>query len=81
MATESVTTDPTQYRAEPVLGNFTDCAEVHLWCARALSQLVSNPETMKCWNDDIQDALRYLLAGEISRAERAWHAEAAGVCI
>jgi len=80
MAIESLATDPEQYGAAPVKGNYTSDASMHLWCANALACIVSNDEsTFGCANADIQAALRYLLRCEIGRARAAQAAEAAEV--
>lgn len=77
MATESVAADPAYYGADPVKGNYTDDAHMHLWCANALSSIVANDEsTFGDANDDIQAALRYLLSREVARARSAQAAEA-----
>ena len=60
------------YGADPVHGNFTASADMHLWCAGALSQLVATPDaSLSSMNDDIQATIRYLLSCEIRRAEKA----------
>lgn len=75
MASESVATNPSNYDSEPVEGNFTDCPSIHLWCANALSSVLSAPDaTFDSWNDDIQAAVRYLLSCEVSRAQQAFRA-------
>lgn len=74
MATETVATnpDPEVFGAEPVHGNFTTDAGTHLWCAHALSLLVASPdEPLSTLNDDLQQAVRYLLECEIGRARKA----------
>lgn len=77
MAIESVAADPAYYGADPVKGNFTGDAHMHLWCASALSSIVANDEaTFGAANDDIQAALRYLLSCEVARARAAQAAEA-----
>lgn len=64
--------DPQMYGAKSVHGNYTEEAEMHLWCASALSCLVATPEvSLKQFNDDIQAAIRYLLKSEIHRAQKA----------
>lgn len=64
--------DPAIYGADPVLGNYTDDAEQHLWCAQALARVLAAPEiAIDEFNDDIQAALRYLLQSEIGRAHKA----------
>lgn len=79
MATESVATDPEMYGAPPMLGNYTGDADMHLWCANALARVVATPDAaFESWNDDIQDAIRYLLSCEVSRAKHAHAGEAAG---
>lgn len=76
MATEIVATRPEVYDALPVHGNFTDEAHAHLWCAHALSIVLTAPERpVDELNDDIQEALRYLLSSEVSRAKKAAAAE------
>ena len=76
MATESVATRPDRYGADPVHGNFTDESHMHLWCAQALAIVLTTPERpVDELNDDIQEALRSLLASEISRAKQAAKAE------
>lgn len=58
--------------AEPVQGNYTTEAGLHLWCAHALSALVSSPDTaLEEFNDDIQEAVRFLLHCEVQRAMNA----------
>jgi hypothetical protein len=79
MATESVeqaVIPADMYGAEPLLGNFTDDSEIHLWCANALSCVVSSTDAMETFNDNIQEALRYLLHREVSRAWQANKARA-----
>lgn len=77
MATESVATNPEMYGAEPVHGNFTAEAEMHLWCANALSLALANPENpIDDMNEDAQAALRYLLSCEVGRAMQAARARA-----
>lgn len=77
MASESVATYPEAYDADPVHGNFTTDAETHLWCANALCKLVVTPAvSLGEMNDDIQEAIRYLLSCEISRAKQAATAQA-----
>jgi hypothetical protein len=71
MATTSVAKHPAIYGADPVRGNFTDDSSMHLWCAQALAAVVACRDSMESWNDDIQDALRYLLAKEVARANKA----------
>ena len=72
MAIESVATRPDTYDADPVQGNFTDEAHAHLWCAHALAIVLTAPERpVDELNDDIQEALRYLLSSEVSRAKKA----------
>ncbi len=76
MASESVATRPDTYGTDPVHGNFTDEAETHLWCAQALATLVASPEeSLSSLNDDLQEALRYLLQREVSRARSAAQAK------
>lgn len=76
MAIESVATHPESYHAEPVHGNFTGDAAMHLWCADALAAVLAAPnEPVDSLNDELQEALRYLLHCEIRRARQA---EAAG---
>jgi len=76
MATNSLAADPEQYGAAPAKGNFTTDASAHLWCAAALGYLVANDEaTFANANDDIQAALRHLLACEVGRARAAQLAE------
>lgn len=67
--------NPEMYGAPALKGNFTDAAEAHLWCANALASVVASPEAMEDWNDDIQQALRYLLQRETRRAMKAQEAE------
>ena len=76
MTTTAIRKEPSVYGADPVLGNYTTDAAMHLWCANALAIVVLSPDaTFDSWNDDIQDAVRYLLRCEI---ERAMNAEKAG---
>lgn len=76
MATESVATRPDTYGAHPVHGNYTDEAEAHLWCAQALATLMTAPEeSFSSLNDNLQEALRYLLQREVSRARSAAQAK------
>lgn len=78
MATHSLAADPEQYGASPVKGNYTTGASAHLWCAQALGSLVANDDaTFGNANDDIQAALRHLLACEIRRAHAALAADEA----
>lgn len=78
MATHSLAADPEQYGAAPVKGNYTTDASAHLWCAQALGYLVANDEAaFGHAHDDIQAALRHLLACEIGRAHAALAADAA----
>ena len=69
--------DPAQYGAAPIKGNYTGDAYMHLWCAGALSAVVGNDDAFGDWNNDIQAALRYLLACEVRRARAALAAETA----
>ena len=76
MNAEVATIYPLAHNAPPVQGNFTTTAEMHLWCANALSAVLSDPEAaLEEWNDDIQAALRYLLHCEVERAMHAQRAE------
>lgn len=76
MATEIVSPDPERFGADPVKGNYTGDAYMHLWCAEALAKVVSTPEAaLESWHDDIQEALRYLLSCEVSRARAALQGE------
>lgn len=76
MASESVAIDPGMYGADPVYGNFTEEAHAHLWCANALSVALQDPtRSIGELNDDIQEALRYLLSREVTRARHASTAE------
>ena len=80
MATESVTNpqavDPEMHGAAPVHGNFTAPACEHLWCAEALGHMVGCPSTpFEQWHSDIQDAVRFLLSAELTRARKAMRAE------
>lgn len=75
MASEIVTTYPEMYDAPPLQGNYTTDAHMHLWCSQALGAVVGSKDAMEVWNDDIQEALRYLLACEIKRAAQAHAAE------
>jgi len=60
------------YGAAPSLGNFTEDAHAHLWCAHALAILVATPDmALEELNDDAQNALRYLLSCKIRRAKHA----------
>ena len=64
--------NPSMYGAKPVHGNYTDAASMHLWCAEALSCLLSTPaDPVENLNDHLQEALRYLLMSEIGRAKCA----------
>lgn len=77
MAAPILTVDPEQHGAAPAKGNYTTEASAHLWCADALASLVANDEaTYANANEDIQAALRYLLACELRRARAAQAAEA-----
>jgi hypothetical protein len=74
MATETVAMNYAveTYGADPVHGNFTTSADMHLWCAAALSKLVATPDaSLSSMHDDIQAAIHYLLSCEIGRAEKA----------
>ena len=71
MANESLATDPETHGAPPVKGNYTTDAGSHLWCASALARVVASNESLSIWADDIQLALRHLLACEVGRARAA----------
>ena len=76
MAAEARVIDPEHYEATPIKGNYTTEAASHLWCASALASIVScDTATFASVNDDIREALRYLLACEIRRAKAAQAAE------
>lgn len=68
--------DPSMCWAPSVLGNYTTDAETHLWCADALASVINGSVSVDEYNEDIQEALNYLLAAEISRAKFAQMAEA-----
>lgn len=69
---EAIRTDPERYGADPVKGNFTTSAEMHLWCANALAVVLSAPEhPVSNLDDDLQAALRHLLQCEIERGLKA----------
>lgn len=79
MANESVeqaAIPPDMYGANPLKGNFTGDSDMHLWCANALACVVSSTDAMETFHDDIQEALRYLLHCEVSRAWQANKARA-----
>ena len=80
MAPESVaaieTISPEMHGASPIKGNYTGDADMHLWCAEALARIVGCPEmSFAEWHDDIQNAVRFLLSCETSRAMMALKGE------
>ena len=76
MASNIVSNDPELHGATPVKGNYTTDSTAHLWCASALAHVVANDDALAMWADDVQQALRFLLSCEVSRARAAALAEA-----
>lgn len=58
-------------------GDYTDCCETHLACAKALAVVLHGEggETFRTYNNEIQDNVLWLLSQEIDRATAAYYAE------
>jgi hypothetical protein len=71
MATESVAAARKAPLAKPIRGEFTECAEAHAWCAAALATVLTHNEPLSSYDDEVREALQYLLACETRRASKA----------